>query len=54
MPSLTKKGSIYLLGIVIFGLAYGWLKDHTSTPMFLIVGLTYLLSLRLISEKLGK
>lgn len=54
MPSLTKRGAIWLVGIVIFGLAHDWLSNHTSTPVFLIVGATYLVSLRFISEKFGK
>ncbi len=49
-----KKAWIYLAGLVVFGLAYTWLKTMMSEPVFFIAAIGYLLLLRLLAEKLGK
>ncbi|MGB3071700.1 MAG: hypothetical protein WBC18_24355 [Ottowia sp.] len=49
-----KKRWIYLAGVIVFGLAYAWLKANMRESVFFVAAIGYLLLLRLIAEKLGK
>lgn len=49
-----KKAWIYLAGVVVFGLAYAWLKSLMSEPVFFAGAIGYLLLLRLLAEKFGR
>jgi hypothetical protein len=49
-----KKGLIYLLGVVLLGLAYGGLKNSLGGPTFTFVAITYLVILRFFAEKFGR
>lgn len=49
-----KKGLIYLLGVVVLGLAYGGLKKFLGNPLFTFVAIGYLIVLRLLAEKFGR
>ena len=49
-----KRAWIYLAGVIIFGLAYAWLKMLVSDPVFFAGAIGYLLLLRLLAEKFGR
>jgi hypothetical protein len=49
-----RKTWIYLAGVVVFGVAYAWLKTMISDPVFFVGAIGYLLLLRFVAEKLGR
>ena len=49
-----KKIWIYIIGVAVVGLAYGWLKQMLTEPVFFGFGIVYLVLLRLLAEKFGK
>lgn len=49
-----RKGLIYLIGVFVLGLAYGWLKGSFSAPISFGIAITYLIALRLIAERYGR
>jgi hypothetical protein len=49
-----KKRLIYLLGVVVLGLAYAWLKTTLGNPVFFAIAIIYLIVLTLFAEKFGK
>lgn len=53
-PKMTKKGLIYLAGVVVLGLGYGLLKGMLGDVEFVVAALVYLVGLRLLAEKFGK
>jgi apolipoprotein N-acyltransferase len=53
MPKM-KKTWIYLIGVIVFGLSYAWLKTLMSELVFFGVVIGYLVLLRLLAEKFGK
>lgn len=48
------KTIIYLIGVVIFGLAYYPLKEALSSWLFVVVAISYLLIIRLLAEYIHK
>lgn len=44
------KTIIYLLGVVIFGLAYYPIKEALPAWLFIVVAISYLLIIRLLAE----
>ena len=46
-------GAIYLIGVIILGLAYYPLKESLTGPVFLGVAVTYLLALRFLAKRFG-
>jgi hypothetical protein len=48
-----RKQSIYLIGVVILGLAYGPLKERLEAPAFFFCSIIFLLLLRWFAEKKG-
>jgi hypothetical protein len=49
-----KRFGIWLLGIFVLGLTYGWLKQVLDAGVLFAGAAGYLLLLRLVAEKLGK
>lgn len=51
---VTRAGLIYLVGVMLFGFAYHWLRDWLSNDViFLGVAIIYLLLLRGVARKIG-
>lgn len=48
-----RKGLIYLLGVVVLGLAYVWMKNALGEPVFFLSAIVYLIALRMFAEKYG-
>lgn len=51
---MSKKGWIYLIGVVILGLTQAWLRTALGDPLAFAVCIAYLLACRLVAEKFGK
>lgn len=49
-----KKWLIYLLGVLVLGLTYEYLKHSIGSPIFAAVAVSYLIILRLGAEKFGQ
>jgi hypothetical protein len=50
---MSRKGIIYLIGVVVLGLAHGWLRATFSGPVSFAIAVCYLALLRFIAEKFG-
>ena len=48
------KTIIYLIGVVLFGLAYYPFKEALSAWLFVVVAISYLLIIRLLAEYIHK
>jgi hypothetical protein len=46
--------TVYLVGVIVFGLAYQFLKSLVSGPVFLLGALVYVLVLRLLGRYLSR
>jgi hypothetical protein len=48
-----RKGAIYLMGVVVLGIGYAFLKDSLGNPVFFIVAVAYLVGLRILANIFG-
>jgi hypothetical protein len=50
----VSKIQIYLIGVLILGLTYHFIKDLLSGPVFLLSVLGYLVLIRFVAERYGR
>lgn len=49
-----SKQAIYRSGLVLFGLAYFWLKQQMGGWLFLATAVAYAIIFRLLAERFGR
>ena len=57
MMTLSKQRQrhlTYLAGIAILGLMSHWMRRSFSGPLYLVIGIAYLVVLRVIADRVGK
>lgn len=53
-PRRLSKMSIYLIGVVILGLSYPFLKSQISDPLIFLIGVVWVIACRRVAETYGR